>query len=130
MIRGDLSQLGAMRGRIEGLLKIRERTAQAAPAPLTGQVQADFAAHHTPDGVAWPATKHGPRTLYRTGDLQASLRFSARGNRVGAGFIYYGRYQRPPLFIPQNKKLPATYRAILDKVSNEIFHALAAGGRS
>lgn len=129
-VRGDLSQLSEIRKRIDACLQIPERTAQAVAAPLTAQIQGDFAAHRSPDGSGWPATKTmGARTLHRTGALQASLVFTPRGRKLGCGFISYGKFQDPRLFIPRSGKLPDSYRTIIDTTSARIFRELAEGRR-
>jgi hypothetical protein len=97
------------------------KVAEAAAPELTDLGKQTFGAGTTPDGRAWAPGKGGKRILlYRTGALEAFIRYVASGAklRVSIG-VPYAKYQigKRPVYPRQGAPLPPEYVQALHRAA-------------
>lgn len=125
---GDVSSLRAFAQRLRTLPRVVAQKVAAAAAPeLTKVARETFDAGEDAYGVPWTPGADGKRVdLNKSGTLRSKITYVAIGTvlRVALG-TSYAKYQvgRRPVFPRQNEALPASYVAVLEKVTREVCAA-------
>lgn len=130
-ITGDIGALARLKAKLLRLPGLSDRVAADVAPDISGVAVADFAAHRSPAGAAWPARAQRHGLVGRTGNLRAAVtRYSASGgSRLTTGSMpRYARYQNPRIFLPPQRKLPQSYIAAIDVAFARTIDRLLAGG--
>ena len=128
-VSGDFGKLAKLMRRMNSLAGVDRATAELSAGPLGGESARTYDQGADPYGNAWPATKtQGPRTLNDSGALRAgATTYVASGRRLKASIPQYGKYQRPPLFIPKSGSPPAAWTEIVEAQAEAALQKVVGG---
>jgi len=128
-VSGDFAQLAALQRNMRRLAGVDVRVAREVAPKLSDLARASFDAGQSPYGEGWPATKtQGARRLNDTGALRASATtLTPQGRKLVGELVPYGRYQRPPLFLPKGSAIPPSWSAEIEAEVPRTVQAIMGG---